>query len=87
MRALLGLAVEEGFSKAAAIPGVRVGGKTGTAQSVPGQPDHAWFVGIAPLDAPRVVVVVLREFGGWGAEAAAPLARPVLERALAATGQ
>ena len=87
MRALLGLAVEEGFSKAAAVPGVRVGGKTGTAQSVPGQPDHAWFVGIAPLDAPRVVVVVLREFGGWGAEAAAPLARPVLERALAATVQ
>ncbi len=87
MRALLGLAVEEGFSQAASIPGVRVGGKTGTAQSVPGQADHAWFVGIAPLDAPRVVVVVLREFGGWGAEAAAPLARPVLARALASTAE
>ena len=85
VRALMGLAVEDGFSKAAAIPGVRIGGKTGTAQSVPGQPDHAWFVGIAPLDAPRVAVVVLREFGGWGSEAAAPLARPVLQAALQAT--
>jgi peptidoglycan glycosyltransferase len=85
LRALMGLAVEDGSSKAAAIPGVRIGGKTGTAQSVPGQPDHAWFVGIAPLDAPRVAIVVLREFGGWGSEAAAPLARPVLQSALQAT--
>lgn len=85
VRALMGLAVEEGYSKGVGLPGVRVGGKTGTAQSVPGQPDHAWFVGIAPLDAPRVAVVVLREFGGFGSEAAAPLARPVLEAALQAT--
>ena len=87
MRALMGLAVEDGFSKAAAVPGVRVGGKTGTAQSVPGQPDHAWFVGIAPLDAPRVAVVVLREFGGWGSEAAAPLAKPVIQASLQATAR
>jgi peptidoglycan glycosyltransferase len=87
VKALMGLAIEDGFSRAAAIPGVRIGGKTGTAQSVPGQPDHAWFVGIAPLDAPRVAVVVLREFGGWGSEAAAPLARPVLQAALLATAQ
>ncbi len=87
VRALMGLAVDEGYAKTAAIAGVRIGGKTGTAQSVPGQPDHAWFVGIAPLDAPRVAVVVLKEFGGWGSEAAAPLARPVLQAALQATAR
>ncbi len=87
VRAMMGLAVDDGFSGAGAITGVRVGGKTGTGQSVPGRPDHAWFVGIAPLDAPRVAVVVLREFGGWGAEAAAPMARPVLQAGLQATAR
>jgi peptidoglycan glycosyltransferase len=82
VRSMMGLAVEEGFSRNAAVPGVRVGGKTGTAQSVPGMPDHSWFIGIAPLDQPRFAVAVLMEFSGWGSLEAAPVARVVLERAL-----
>jgi peptidoglycan glycosyltransferase len=82
VRQMMALAVEEGFSRNAAVPGVRVGGKTGTAQSVPGQPDHSWFIGIAPVDQPRVAIAVLMEFSGWGSLEAAPAAARVLEHAL-----
>jgi peptidoglycan glycosyltransferase len=83
LRAMMALSVEEGFARRAAIPRVRVGGKTGTAQSVPGMPDHSWFIGIAPVDRPRLAIAVLMEFSGWGSLEAAPVARQVLERALA----
>ena len=82
LRTFLALAVEEGFGGNAALPTVRVGGKTGTAQSVPGLPDHSWFIGIAPVDRPRVAVAVIVEYGGWGSLEAAPVARQVLEAAL-----
>lgn len=82
LRSFLALAVEEGFGGNAALPNVRVGGKTGTAQSVPGLPDHSWFIGIAPVDRPRVAVAVIVEYGGWGALEAAPVARQVFEAAL-----
>jgi peptidoglycan glycosyltransferase len=82
LRGMMVLAVREGFSTNAAIPGVQVGGKTGTAQSVPGMPDHSWFIGIAPVDQPRFAIAVLMEFSGWGSVEAAPVARVVLERAL-----
>ena len=50
-------------------------GKTGTAQSGGGRPDHAWFTGIASPygEAPEIVVVALVEFGGSGSGVAAPL--------------
>jgi peptidoglycan glycosyltransferase len=82
LRQMMALAVEEGFARNAAVPGVRVGGKTGTAQSVPGMPDHSWLIGLAPVDQPRVAVAVLMEFSGWGSLEAAPVARRVLEEAL-----
>ncbi len=41
--------------------------------------DHAWFAGYAPYDDPKVVVVVLVEHGGFGARAAAPIAKEVFE--------
>jgi peptidoglycan glycosyltransferase len=82
LRDMMSLAVVEGFSQNAAIPGVRVGGKTGTAQSVPGMPDHSWFIGIAPVDQPRFAIAVMMEFSGWGSLEAAPVARVVLQQAL-----
>ncbi|HEX2033233.1 MAG TPA: penicillin-binding transpeptidase domain-containing protein, partial [Chloroflexota bacterium] len=82
LRGMMALAVEEGFSRNAAIPGVRVGGKTGTAQSTPGMPDHSWFIGLAPIEQPRLAVAVLMEYSGWGSLEAAPVGRQVLERAL-----
>ncbi|HOF88920.1 MAG TPA: penicillin-binding protein 2, partial [Armatimonadota bacterium] len=56
-------------------PALRIAGKTGTAQN-PG-PDHAWFAGYAPADAPKIAVVVLVEHGGHGGAAAAPIAEAV----------
>src|SRR5208282_1479510 len=67
-------------------------GKTGTAQlfSLKGekyQPghlderlrDHAWYLAYAPADHPRIALAVLVENGGFGAQAAAPIARAVLD--------
>jgi len=57
----------------------RVGGKTGTGQAAPNQDNHAWFVGVAPIDNPRFIVVVLIEEGGSGGRVAAPVARHILQ--------
>lgn len=73
--------VERGTGTEARISGVRVAGKTGTAEN-PHGPPHSWFAAFAPADAPRVVVVTLVENGGWGAQVAAPMARDLLEAAL-----
>jgi peptidoglycan glycosyltransferase len=82
--------VENGTGVNAQIPGVRVAGKTGTAQTGQGRNPNVWFTGFAPAEAPRVAVAVIIENGaGVGSEAtggrlAAPVARAVLEAALAA---
>jgi penicillin-binding protein 2 len=55
---------------------IPVAGKTGTAQTPTGS-DHSWYASWAPAFHPRVVVVVLIEHGGFGAEAAAPAAREI----------
>jgi penicillin-binding protein 2 len=57
---------------------VPVAGKTGTAQAPSGS-DHSWYASWAPAGRPRVVIVVLIEHGGFGADAAAPAAREIYE--------
>ncbi|MDQ3943946.1 MAG: penicillin-binding transpeptidase domain-containing protein [Actinomycetota bacterium] len=80
--------VRAGTGRAAAVPGVTVAGKTGTAQA-PGGPPHAWFVGFAPAEAPRLAVAVIVERGGdmgdeaTGGRVAAPVAGQVLATMLA----
>ena len=74
--------VEEGTGTAAAVPGITVAGKTGTAE-VEGEPPHAWFLGIAPAENPTVVVaVVVENSGGGGGTVAAPIAREIIAAAL-----
>ena len=66
----------------AAIPGVRVAGKSGTAETASGK-THAWFVAFAPVENPRVAVaVVLEEDGTFGAVTAAPIARELMQTVL-----
>jgi penicillin-binding protein 2 len=74
--------VESGTGQECKIAGVRIGGKTGTAQNPHGK-DHAWFVAFAPVEKPRVAVAVMIEHGIHGATAAAPIARRVILAALA----
>ncbi|MBL8815142.1 MAG: hypothetical protein JNL58_03850 [Planctomyces sp.] len=64
--------------KTARIPGYVYGGKTGTAETGGGRPDHAWFAGFAPADSPRYVFVVVLDNGGAGSQAAAPLGREIV---------
>jgi penicillin-binding protein 2 len=72
--ALVGV-VAGGTASASAIKGIALAGKTGTAQSgkfVNGKElNHAWFVGFAPADDPKIVVAVMIEFGGHGTRSAA----------------
>jgi len=78
-----------GTAAAAHLEGIDFAGKTGTAQVVNhsagatslgkgAERANAWFVGMAPRRNPDIVVAVLSEHGGWGAEAAAPLAAQVI---------
>jgi len=69
-----------GTAGSAAIQGLAIAGKTGTAQ-VDGKPDHAWFVGFAPHDNPKIVVAVFLEFGLHG-YSAARIATRVMEQYL-----
>ena len=56
-----------------------VGGKTGTAQVSATRDNHAWFVGVAPLDHPKYVVAILIDEGGSGGQVAAPVARHIMQ--------
>lgn len=78
--------VNEGTGGRAKIPGLRVAGKTGTAQVVQNggpqrsdQRDHAWFVAFAPVDDPQIAIAVVVEHGGFGGQVAAPIAKSLLE--------
>jgi peptidoglycan glycosyltransferase len=69
------------FAFGAKIAGVRVAGKTGTAENPAGAP-HGWFVGFAPAEAPVVAVAVIIENSGQGGLDAAPLGGRVMQAAL-----
>jgi peptidoglycan glycosyltransferase len=61
------------FTRGAQVSGVSVAGKSGTAELDEGAP-HSWFIGFLPAEAPEIVVAVVVERGGRGAERAAPIA-------------
>ena len=56
-----------------------VAGKTGTSQTTPTKDNHAWFIGVAPIDDPQFVVAVVIDEGGSGGAIAAPVARHILQ--------
>ncbi|MBI5464941.1 MAG: penicillin-binding protein 2, partial [Ignavibacteriales bacterium] len=70
-----------GTASLARIAGIQVAGKTGTAQNPHGE-DHAWFVGFAPFEDPKIAVAVMVENQGYGGVKAAPLAGMVMEKYL-----
>jgi peptidoglycan glycosyltransferase len=74
--------VDNGYAAKAAIRGVKVGGKTGTAEVGDGT-SHSWFIGFAPADAPRIAVAVIMEHQGSGSDFATPAGQSVMQTALA----
>lgn len=80
--------VTEGTGRRAAVPGMRVAGKTGTATGPGGFP-NSWFIGFAPVDTPTIAVAVLVEGSpiagenATGGTVAAPIAAQVIETWLA----
>ena len=67
---------------AAQIGGVKVAGKTGTSELGGNEENDAWFVAFAPAQRPKLAVAVLVVHGGFGGDAAAPIAKQVLQAGL-----
>ena len=87
----LQMVVDTGTGHNAYVPGLAIGGKTGSVQVIAYHSrikyteqsfetrDHAWFTSFAPVDDPQVVVSVFIEHGGAGSVAAAPVAKGIYE--------
>ena len=82
MNLLMTTSVQEGYAKPAQISGVKVGGKTGSAEVGGGKTEHSWFIGFAPADNPIIAVAVIMENKGPGDEFATPAGRKIMEAAL-----
>ena len=76
---------EGGTGGMAAVPGVPVGGKTGSAQNPQGEKTHALFIACAPVDDPVIAVAVVVENAGHGGSIAAPIAGTILRYYFAET--
>ena len=75
------LVMTHGTARLSNVPGLKIAGKTGTAQNPHGR-DHSVFACFAPSDKPQIAVFVLVENGGWGGVVAAPIATLMLEHYL-----
>ena len=83
LRAAMRQSVTKGVAKNAAIPGVDVAGKTGTAEFGPRLSNgkyatHGWFVGFAPYNDPQIAIVVFVQRGSGGNDAS-PAAAKILD--------
>jgi len=76
-------AVNDGTGGAAAIPGISVAGKTGTAETGTSGVNTTWFISFAPADNPKVAVAVtLENQHGFGGTTAAPIAKLLMQAVL-----
>ena len=82
LAAIMEYSVQEGWAQTAAIPGVRIAGKTGSAELGEGESSHAVFIAFAPVEDPQVAVAVLKERAGAGSREAGPVARAIIAAAL-----
>ena len=86
IKELMYLTVQSGTGTRAQIPGVKVCGKTGTAENEKTLTDesktHATFIGFAPYEDPQIAVSVVLEHAGYGGSVAAPIAREIIKQYL-----
>ncbi|MBS1709417.1 MAG: penicillin-binding protein 2 [Armatimonadetes bacterium] len=74
--------VESGTARAAQVPGLTWAGKTGSAENDPRKLTHAWFVGFAPANDPKIAICVLVENAGHGGDVSAPIAKQIVSHYL-----
>ena len=79
LKDLLEQVVTEGTGSALRTEAYSAAGKTGSAEFEKNKETHAWFVGYAPADQPKIAVCVLVEEGGSGGQTAAPIARNLFD--------
>lgn len=80
LRGLMRQVVDDGTGTAANVAGLAIAGKTGTAETGTEGRNDAWFIGFAPVDAPRYAFAVLVEnTEGTGGDVAAPIAAAVVQ--------
>ena len=81
---MMGQVVKEGTGTAAALEGIDVAGKTGTAEvDRTCGPNQLWFIAFAPAQDPRVAIAATVECGtGFGGTVAAPIAKAVMQELL-----
>ena len=87
VRDLMISVVRNGSGTRAAVKGVTVAGKTGTAEASKKEQTHAWFIAFAPAESPTVAMAIILENAGVGGQVAAPATKGVLEAALARQGK
>ncbi len=71
--------IQSGTATVAQIPGLSWGGKTGSAEHRTNALTHSWFVGVAPIDDPKIAICVIVEAAGHGSTVAAPIGRDVVK--------
>jgi peptidoglycan glycosyltransferase len=80
---MVGVTAAGATGENAAISGIDVAGKTGTAELGEGVPEHAWFTAFAPASKrPELAIAVMIAGGGSGGQVAAPVAKTILEAGL-----
>jgi penicillin-binding protein 2 len=75
----LEMCIESGTGQAAKLEGIKVAGKTGSAEVHSIGKTHGWFAAYAPADKPEVVVIAITEKAGHGGTVAAPIVKKILE--------
>jgi len=85
LAAMMSKVVQEGTGTSAALEGIDVAGKTGTAEiDVANNITQPWFIAFAPVKNPKIAIAVTveRSQGGFGGTVAAPIAKAVMEQLL-----
>jgi peptidoglycan glycosyltransferase len=86
LAAMMSRVVQEGTGTAAALQGIQVAGKTGTAEVTNGV-NQAWFIAFAPVQNPRIAIAAtIERTTGEGGTVAAPIAKQVLQALLGGSG-
>ena len=73
--------VTSGTGTRAGVGGIKAAGKTGSAENSTGN-SHAWFIGFAPYNNPKIAIAVIIENGGTGGENSAPIAGKIMSKYL-----